>query len=170
MGMDRDCVISMFGQGNRDAFTSVNIVNGKKQYLVTYNRYLPFHVVQRSLARELGHIVLGHDGSRPEEVRNEEAKCFAHHLLCPRPMIHSIQATGVRLTNEVLSSMTSFTDICLSCIRKTPGTEVPVEMNRTIRDNMMHYILNFFSFQQTAMHKDGSALADLGTFMEGYAE
>lgn len=47
---------------------------------------------------------------------------------------------------------------------------VHAKMNRTIRDNMMHYILNFFSFQQTAMHKDGSALADLGTFMEGYAE
>jgi len=170
MGMDRDCVISMFGQGNRDAFTSVNIVNGKKQYLVTYNRYLPYHIIQRALARELGHIVLGHDGSRPEEVRNEEAKAFAHHLLCPRPMIHAIHATGIRLTKEVLGSMTNFTDVCMSCIRKTPATDVPAEMNRTIRDNMMHYILNFFSFQQAVMHKDGSALADLGTFMEGYAE
>ena len=25
-------------------------------------------------------------------------------------------------------------------------------------------------YQRAAMHKDGSALADLGTFMEGYAE
>lgn len=170
MGMDRDCVISMFGQHSRDAFTSVNIVNGKKQYLVTYNRYLPYHIIQRALARELGHIVLEHDGSRPEEVRNEEAKAFAHHLLCPRPLIHAISATGIRITNEVLGSMTNFTDVCMSCIRKTPGTDVPAEMNRTIRDNMMHYILNFFSFQQAVMHRDGSALADLGTFMEGYAE
>lgn len=170
MGMDRDCVISMFGQHSRDAFTSVNIVDGKKQYLVTYNRYLPYHIIQRALARELGHIVLGHDGSRPEEVRNEEAKAFAHHLLCPRPLIHAISATGIRLTNEVLGSMTNFTDVCMSCIRKTPSTDVPAEMNRTIRDNMMHYILNFFSFQQAVMHKDGSALADLGTFMEGYVE
>jgi len=28
------------------------------------------------------HIVLKHDGSRLEKVRNEEALCFAYHLIC----------------------------------------------------------------------------------------
>ena len=170
MGMDRNCVISMFGNDCRDAFTSVNLIDGKKQYLVTYNARLPFHIIQRALARELGHIVLGHDGSRPEEVRMEEAKCFAHHLLCPRPLIHAIHATGIRLTTEVIGSITSFNDHCLFCLRRTPATDIPAELNRKIRDNMMPYITNFFEFQRSVMHKDGSALADLGTYMEGYAE
>ena len=170
MGMDRKCVISMFGKECRDAFTSVNLIDGKKQYLVTYNAYLPFHIIQRSLARELGHIVLGHDGTKPEEVRLEEAKCFAHHLLCPRPLIHAIQATGIRLTTEVIGSITSFNDHCLFCLRRTPATDIPADWNRKIRDNMMPYIVNFFEFQRTVMNNDGSALADLGTYMEGYAE
>ena len=53
--------------------------NGK--YIVVYNQRMPFDIVRFALARELGHIVLGHDGSRPEEVRNEEAVEFAKELL-----------------------------------------------------------------------------------------
>ena len=34
----------------------------------------------------------------------------------------------------------------------------------------MPFIVNFFDYYQTVMPKDGSALADLGTFMEGYEE
>jgi Zn-dependent peptidase ImmA (M78 family) len=42
---------------------------------------MPFDIVRKALARELGHIVLGHDGTRPEDVRNQEAECFAKVLL-----------------------------------------------------------------------------------------
>ena len=50
-------------------------------YIVVYNQLMPFVTVRKALARELGHIVLGHDGSRPEDVRNEEALRFAECLL-----------------------------------------------------------------------------------------
>lgn len=80
-GMDREKMIEMFGNDKPDAFTSVNLIDGKVQYLITYNKRLPNEDIQKVLARELGHIVLGHDGSRPQEVRDEEARCFAEHLL-----------------------------------------------------------------------------------------
>lgn len=170
MDQDRRCMMSLFGEKNQDAMTSVNYKDGKPQYLVAFNQRLPGALIQRGLARELGHIMLGHDGTRPESVRNEEAKCFAHHLLVPRALIHSILATGIRLTVEVLGNLTGCYDYCLSCIRKQPGVHIPAELNQKIRDQFMPYILNFFEYQRYASLKDGSALADFGSYMDGYEE
>ncbi|MBP5726628.1 MAG: ImmA/IrrE family metallo-endopeptidase [Clostridia bacterium] len=167
---DRRCIISMFGEKNQDAFTSINMVDGKPQYLVTYNQRLSLAFVQRALARELGHILLGHDGSRPDEVRTLEAKCFAHHLLVPRALIHAIEALNIQITTEVLGNLTGCYDYCLSCMRRTPGVAVPAELNRQVQDQFMPYILNFFEFYRYASRKDHSALADFGTYMEGYEE
>ena len=69
LGKERRHMISMFGDHNQDAVTFVDIVNDKKHYIVTYNQQLPYALIQRALARELAHIVLGHDGSLPEEIR-----------------------------------------------------------------------------------------------------
>ena len=167
---DRQCMIETFGEKNQDAFTSVNIKDGKKLYIVTFNQMLSLSLVQRALARELGLILLGHDGTRPEDVRNEEAKCFAHHLLVPRALIHMFQASNLRLTEEVLGNLTGCYHYCLSCMRKTPAVNVPRELNAQVRDQFIPYFRNFFDFQRYAAHKDGSALADLGTYMDGYEE
>ena len=105
MEQSRQCVMSMMGEKNQDAFTTVQVANGRKLYIVTYNQMLPVFLEQRALARELGHILLGHDGSLPEDVRQEEAKAFAHHLLCPRPLVHLVQASGLRVTMEVLNNL-----------------------------------------------------------------
>ena len=168
--IDRKDILNQIGCENQDAVTTVFLAGEKKRYVVTYNQMLSTGIVSRALARELGHIVLGHDGSRPEEARNEEAKCFAHHLLCPRPLLHSIQASGIRLTVETIANLTGFYDHCLSCIRKQPGVHVPAELNRQVRDQFMPYIMNLFEYQRYASLKDGSALADLGPYMEGYEE
>ncbi|MBO7662850.1 MAG: hypothetical protein J6U01_05725 [Clostridia bacterium] len=167
---DRQCMIETFGEKNQDAFTSVNIKDGKKLYIVTFNQMLSLSLVQRALARELGHILLGHDGTRPEDVRNEEAKCFAHHLLVPRALIHMFHASNLRLTEEVLGNLTGCYHVCLSCMRKTPAVNVPRELNAQVRDQFIPYFRNFFDFQRYAAHKDGSAIADLGTYMDGYEE
>lgn len=81
VGIDRQNLLKMFGDHDQDAFTTARIENGKTKYLVVYNQQLPCKETRYALARELGHIILGHDGTRPEEVRNEEAICFANHLL-----------------------------------------------------------------------------------------
>lgn len=167
--IDRKEILDTLGCKNQDAVTTVFLDNDLK-YVVTYNRMLSSGIICRALARELGHILLGHDGSRPEEVRNEEAKCFAHHLLCPRPLIHLIQATGIRLTVEMLGNVTCFYDHCVSCIRKQPAVKVPAELNKQVAEQFMPYVMNLFEYQKYASLKDGSALADLGAYMDYYEE
>ena len=166
----RSEILDTFGCQNQDAATTVFFAEGEKRYIVTYNKLLSSKFVDRALARELGHIVLGHDGSRPEEVRDEEARCFAHHLLVPRALIHAMQATNIRLTVEMLGSITGCYDYCLSCMRKQPPTEVPAELNRQVRDQFMPYIKNLFGYIRYAEQTDNSATADFGLYMNGYEE
>lgn len=153
---------------NQDAVTSIHTENGKQIYLVAYNSLLPFAMIQRALAREMGHIVLKHTGCAPENT--EEALCFAHHLLCPRAIIHAIQAFNLRVTSDLLANLTGVFDQDLVSIRRIPGTNVPSGLNRFIRSQFMPFIMNFFNYYQTILPKDGSALADLGTYMDGYVE
>ena len=170
IGVDRDNLVSMFDVEQHDAVTSIHFEDGQLRYLVTYNQRLPFYLLQRALARELGHIVLGHDGSKPEDVRMAEAYCFAHHFLCPRPLIHAIQQSGIPLTVEVLGSMTGCYERCLQTMRKTPAVHVPADLNRQVRDQFSDYIANFLDFESYLSQSDESMLANLGSYMDGYIE
>lgn len=76
-GVDRETLISMFDVENQDAITMFR----DGSYLVIYNQELPCKAIRYAVARELGHIVMEHDGSRPEEVRMEEAHHFAKQFL-----------------------------------------------------------------------------------------
>lgn len=166
-GVRQTDLMQIFG-GSRDAVTSIHEQNGNRWYVVAYNHLLPFAIVQHALAREMGHIVLGHEASTPEN--ETEALCFARHLLCPRPLIHAILATNIRLTKNLLAQMTGIFDQALTDIRKTPGTEVPAGMNRFIRGQFLPFFINFFQYYQDVLPADGSAIADLGTYMDGYEE
>ena len=170
IGMDRNNLITMFDEENHDAVTSTHFEDGKIRYLVTYNQRLPLYLLQRALARELGHIVLGHDGSRPEEVRMAEAYTFAHHFLCPRPLIRAIQESNIPLTVEVLGAMTGCYERCLQTMRKTPAVHVPAELNRKVKEQFADYISNFIDVESFLSKTDESMLANLGTYMDGYEE
>ena len=165
--MDRSELITMFNV-NQDAVTSVHVDDGKLRYVVAYNQRLPFYMLQRGLSRELGHIVLGHDGSRPAHVRYAEAVCFAYHLLCPRALIHAMQEAGAKMTIETLGNLTGCYERCLSGMRKTPATHVPAELNRKIREQFSEYIDNFLDYHAVIAKDDDSVLADFGTYMDGY--
>ena len=166
--IDRDNIVSFAGE-SQDAVTFF-VGRDKADYVVAYNQQLPFAQMQRALARELGHIVLGHDGSRPAPVRDAEALCFAHHLLCPRPLIHGILAAGVPLTVEVLGSVTGCYERCLAAIRKDPPVAVPAQLNRAVRDQFADWLQNYLSFQRYLSRDDASPLADFGCYMDGYEE
>lgn len=169
LNIDRNDIIRSCRK-SPDAVTAIQVDGNDLRYIVAYNRYLSMGILQKALARELGHVVLGHDGSLPDEVRTAEAICFANHLLCPRPLIHSIQASGLKITTHVLSSITDFYDACVKCMRNLPETHVPIELNRKVRDQFMKYILNYFEYQRIMMHKDETAVVDFGTYMDGYEE
>ncbi len=170
IGIDRSDLLSSFQTESHDAISSVYMKDGKSHYLVAYNMRLPQYIVQRALAREMGHIVLGHDGTRPEDVRNAEALCFAHHLLCPRALIHAIQSAGTKITVEVLGNTTGCYERCLIGMRRTPPTHVPAELNRQIREQFFDYIQDFLDFQAYLSQEDDSMIANFGTFMDGYEE
>jgi len=170
IGIDRDNLLTFFDSENHDAVTSLHFDDNKLRYIVTYNQRLPLYLIQRALARELGHIVLGHDGSRPEDVRMAEAYTFAHHFLCPRPLLHAVQQSGIPFTVEVLGAMTGCYERCLQGMRKTPAVHVAPELNRQVRDQFMDYLTNFLDFESYLTKSDESMLANFGTYMEGYEE
>ena len=168
-GIERKNLVTMFGNENQDAITSVHNKNGKLVYLVTYNQRLPIYMIQRSLAREMGHIVLGHDGSLPEDIRYAEALCFANHLLCPRPLVQAVKESGVRFSVEVLGNMTGCYERCLQSMRKLPAVKTPSELNRKVREQFADYLENYLDYL-TFVREDDSPMADFGTFMDGYEE
>ena len=168
-GIDRKNIVTMFGNENQDAITSVYMKNGKLIYLIAFNQRLPIYMIQRSLAREMAHIVLGHDGSLPEDIRMAEADCFAHHLICPRALVNAVQQSNIRFSVEVLGNMTGCYERCLQGMRKTPGVHVPAELNRKVKEQFSDYLENYLEYQ-TFVKEDDSATADFGSFMEGYEE
>ena len=170
IGVDRADLLSAFDAENHDAVSSAYLKDGHPHYLVAYNMRLPAYLVQRALAREMGHIVLGHDGSRPEDVRNAEAICFAHHLLCPRALIHAIQESGTKITVEVLGNTTGCYERCLVGMRHLPATHVPADLNRKVHEQFADYISEFLDFQSFLSREDDSMIANFGTFMDGYEE
>lgn len=167
----RDGLVPLFCE-NQDAATfHLNIGIEHIEYIVVYNMRLSADVVNRGLARELGHIVLGHDGStRPYDVRRAEAMCFAHHLMSPRPVLRILQESGFPLTLNVLSDTVSCIDECVEDMRRIPGAHVPPEMNRQVKTLFARSINEYVRFHCASHRQDRSPLVDLGTFMDGYEE
>jgi len=167
--IERRSFMSLLG-ANLDAIT-LHVDHPTIKYVVGYNQRLPFYMLQRGLAKELGHIVLGHDGkARSEKVRMEEAYCFAHHFLCPRPLIHAVQQSGIPFTVEVLGNMTGCYEQCLSGMRQIPGVHVPPELNRKVKEQFQDCVTEFISLQKYLSKDENSAIADFGSYMDGYEE
>ena len=169
-GMERHELIPLFGE-NQDAATfNLDMDIDGVSYVVVYNMRLPFDIIWRGVARELGHIALGHDGAtRPPEVRRAEALCFAHHLISPRPIIHMLRES-VPLTMNVLTATTGCSDDCVEELRAIPGAHVPAEINRKVKDLFARGIGEYISFYKAAKKEDKSPVVDFGTYMDNYEE
>jgi len=168
--VDRDDLVPLFGM-NQDAVTFRMFGMKDIEYIVIYNMKLPYEDIRRAIARELGHIVLGHDGqTRSTEVRKAEALCFAHHLLTPRPIIRMIQQSGLPFSINVLTHTTGCSEDCVEEIREIPGTNVSAELNRQVRDLFAPHILEYIRFHKDSPKPDNSPIIDFGTYMESYTE
>ena len=168
-GVEREQLMSVFGD-YADTSAFVRRVDGELRYLIAYNMRLPIYLIQRAMARELAHIVLGHDGSREDGVRTAEAQVFAYHLICPRALVRAIQESNVRFSTEVLGNMTSCFERCLAGMSKVPGVRVPAALNRQIRAQFSDYIDEFVRIQPLLSKGDDSRLADFGSYMDLYEE
>ena len=170
LGVERNELLSQYGDMNRDAYTLAKEVGGQVRYFVGYNMLLPDYLLQRAIARELGHIVLGHDGSRPEDVRLMEAMFFARHLLCPRPLIRAIQDAGIPITVETLGLITGCYERCLIGMQKSHGVHVAPELNAMLRQQFAPYVQNFADCRAILTISDDSPLVNFGTYMDNYEE
>ena len=167
--MERADLVPLFGV-NQDAAT-FRLEMEDVKYAVIYNMRLPHEEIRRAIARELGHIVLGHDGqTRSTEVRKAEALCFAHHLLTPRPIIHMIQQSGLPLTLNVLVHTTGCSADCVDEIREIPGVDVSPDLNCAVRELFEPHIAEYIRFHKSSPKPDNSPVIDFGTYMEGYEE
>lgn len=167
---ERDELVPLFGT-NQDAVTFRMYGMDDVDYVVVYNIKLPHEDIRRAIARELGHIVLGHDGeTRPTEIRQAEALCFAHHLLTPRPIVHMIMESGIPFTMNVLVHTTGCSKDCIEEIREIPGAHVPAELNKQVRNLFAPHILEYIRFHQSAPKKDTSHIIDFGSYMDFYEE
>ena len=166
IGITRHDLVPLFGQ-NMDAATFKVDVPGI-DYVVVYNMRLPTDIIWRAVARELGHIVLGHDGStRPADVRLAEALCFAHHLISPRPIIRMLQ-DAFPLTMNVLTATTGCSHECVDELQTIPGAKVPKELNTQVKNLFKKGIKEYILFHKAK--EDRSPVVDFGTFMENYEE
>lgn len=140
------------------------------EYIVVYNMRLPIEIIHRAIARELGHIALGHDGTvRTAETRMAEAMCFAHHLLSPRPVVNLLQKS-IPITMNVLTAVLGCSDECVDDIQQIPGVHVPAELNAEVRDMFAPHINEYINFHETSPRKDRSPILDLGSYMDYYEE
>lgn len=171
INMERDELVPLF-VANQDAATfKLGTEIDDVEYVVVYNMRLPYEIIWRGLAREFGHIVLGHDGiTRPYEIRRAEAMCFAHHLLSPRPIIQLLRESGIPITMNVLSDTTGCIDECVDDMRGIPGVHVPAEINRQVRNLFSRGVSEYARFHQAAHKPDKSPVVDFGTFMDNYEE
>ena len=171
-GMSRHDLVPMF-DANQDAATFHLTMPeiGDVNYIVVYNMRLPHEMIRRGIARELGHIVLGHDGvTRTKEARFAEAMCFAHHLLSPRPVIRLLQESGAPLTMSVLTQTVGCSEDCVDDIRKIPGVRVPADLNLQVRNLFARSIREYIRFHAASPIPDRSPVLDLGTYMDLYEE
>ena len=169
---DRLDLIPMFGT-NTDAATFHLQMPGLDDvnYVVVYNMRLPFEIIWRGIARELGHIVLGHTGTaRTADARMAEAVCFAHHLISPRPIIRYLQSSGLPLTMNVLSAVTGCSDSCVDEMQTIPGAHVSPDLNAQVRDLFVPHLSEYINFHRSSPKIDKSPVVDFGTFMDGYEE
>lgn len=152
----------------RDSCLMIHNENGKNEYRVAYNDLLPDSVLQKSLSIELAHIALEHtERSADNEA---EAKFFALHFLCPRPLVHLMQAISMRITEDLLASLTGARYENLIDLRRAPGVPVHSRLNRFVGNQFLPFIMNFYEYYRDVKPFDGSALVDFGTFMDNYKE
>ena len=170
-GIERHDLVPMFG--NADAATFHLDLPGMDdvKYVVVYNMRLPFEIIWRACARELGHIVLGHTGhSRSMEARMAEANCFSIHLICPRPVLRMLADSGVPLTMNVLANTTGCSVECIEKMQSLPGIHVDPALNRAVRELFAPHITEFARFYQSSPGPDHSPVVDLCHYMDGYEE
>ena len=164
---------TFFSSRANDFFMTLPYINknGEDQYLFAMKRNAQIGKLKLSLAVELGHIYLGHtammrNGSR----KQQEAECFATHLVFPRPVIQLLMDRGFVFTKRTFSRIFGDCEWCLDSILTAAPVTVSAELNRLLKEQFVPYI---DTLEETGLLKIptyNAPVLDLSRYMEGYEE
>lgn len=127
LNVEEDTLARMCGEV--DAFTVVCGEGKERGYMVCYRAGGNPARLNFTLAHELGHIILRHEGK--SDVEEKEADCFASHLLCPEPMLEEMRECGV----EIIAHTFFVTRMAAEQVRRRKKCEIPAELLLKIQQN-----------------------------------
>lgn len=113
---------------------------GEVRYLVCFRTGGNPARLRFTLAHELAHIVMGHQGAGAGEER--EADAFAQHLLCPRPVLRWLMARCSPLYAEQVAAVCYVSVACAqqlasqapACVQDEVEEQVGEMMKETLRN------------------------------------
>lgn len=121
-----------------------SIVHGT-QRIILYNENNSLGCIRFTLAHEIGHAILNHDGEE-DPVSEREANCFARNLLCPVPV-----AVGLEIkTPADYTSVFNVTEIMAKNTIKNISSDryyISDENNRTLSEMLEAYMMGFDSVE-----------------------
>ena len=166
-GVDRNSMAALFGAQSQDV---IGYYSGGVYY-VAYNQRLPYYMLQRAMARELGHIMLRHnDADIPDDAKTKEALYFSRYLLCPRPLLKMLFDEDIPISVETLGNITGLYGRSLAGIRETTGAHVPARMNQIIRAQFAGYVHSIADYMRSMVADNIITQQHFGTFMDNYEE
>lgn len=169
-GVDNNSLVAMYDSESQDVVTFVKEIDGRRRYIIAYNQRMPYYMIHRAMARELGHILLGHDRTQANDAQTTEALYFMRHLLCPRPLVKALQDRGVNLTVETIGNVTGLYGRSIAGMRETPGAHIEAKKNRKIREQFSGYVDSVVDYYSLMASKTDVTPADFGTYMDNYEE
>lgn len=120
--------------GVPEAMTFRIPADGSLHYIVVYQPDGNPARQRFTLAHELGHRVLAHNGSEPWEER--EADCFASHLLCPRPAVALLEERFERLSPEQAASAFYVSAGCARMLLHAEAVEVDDSLLTRVKNQL----------------------------------
>ena len=74
-----------------DASVQAALIGGEEGWLILYRKDISVEQRRYNFAHELGHLALRHGGGMHEMWQEQEADCFALHLLMPDPLMRRVR-------------------------------------------------------------------------------
>jgi len=143
--------------------------NGNIHYAFHTNNNAPIGFISLSLAVYLGDIYLGH--GLHHTVNWNDARCFAMHLMFPRPVIKLLDERGYAFTEKSFAKIFGFYDWCIDALKNAPPVETSPELNRLVKEQFTPYIDLLDEIGELEQGEIGEEkLLDLKKYMAGYEE
>ena len=129
---------ALFADADADAATLRLPGESADAYVVVYRPDGHPARLRFTLAHELGHRLLGHAGANSAE--EQEADCFASHLLCPDPVLHALRYSDVRSAAQTLATACYISLTCARVTLRRPPVRLEDDLVCAVADLLSDHI------------------------------